>query len=94
MYSLLQLQEHLLQRVVALDLLHGAGADELAALDDGDLVAELLRHLQHVGGEEDRAACVAELPHHALEQMGGLGVKTHEGLIHDDELRLRGARRR
>ena len=32
--------------------------------------------------------CVAELPHHALEQMGGLGVQTHEGLIHHDELGL------
>ena len=30
---------------------------------------------------------VAELPHHALEQMGGLGVQTHKGFIHDDELR-------
>ena len=41
-----------------------------------------------MGGEEDGAACVAELPHHALEQMGGLGVKTHKGLIHDDETGL------
>ena len=41
-----------------------------------------------MGGEEDGAACVAELPHHALEQMGGLGVQTHKGFIHDDETGL------
>ncbi len=44
-----------------------------------------LRYLQHVGGEEDGAARVADLAHHALEQVGRLGVKTHKGLIHDDE---------
>ena len=56
MTRILQFQEYLLQRIVALDLLHGAGADQLAALDDGNLVAELFGHLQHVGGEEDGAA--------------------------------------
>ena len=41
-----------------------------------------------MGGEEDGAALAAQLPHHALQQMGRLGVKPHEGLIHDDELGL------
>ena len=84
----LQFQEDFLQAVVALDLFHGAGTDQLAALDDGHLIAQLLRHLQHLGGEEDRAAPVAQLPHHALEQMGGLGVQSHEGFVHEDQLWL------
>ena len=37
--------------------------------------------------EEDRAAAVAQLPHHALEQMGGLRVQADERLVHHDELR-------
>ena len=44
--------------------------------------------LQHVGGEEDGAALVAHLAHHALQQMRRLGVKAHKGFVHDDELRL------
>ena len=34
----------------------------LPPLDDGYLVAELFRHLQHVGGEEDGAACGRRAP--------------------------------
>ena len=30
---------------------------------------------------------VAQLPHHALEQMGGLRVQADERLVHHDELR-------
>ena len=30
--------------------------------------------------------CVADLPHHALEQMGRLGVQAHKGFVHNDEL--------
>ena len=41
-----------------------------------------------MGGEEDGAAVVADLAHHALEQVGGLGVQAYEGLIHDDDLRV------
>ena len=48
--------------------------DEPAALDDSHLVAELFRYLQHMGGEEDGTAVVADLTHHALEQVGSFGV--------------------
>ena len=41
-----------------------------------------------MGGEEDGAAVVADLTHHALEQVGSLGVQAYEGLIHDDDLRV------
>ena len=41
-----------------------------------------------MGGEEDGSAVVADLPHHGLEQVGRLGVKPHEGLVHDNELRV------
>ena len=34
---------------------------------------------------------VADLPHHALEQVRRLRVQAHKGLVHEDELRLRGA---
>ena len=30
--------------------------------------------------------CVADLPHHALEQVGRLGVQAYEGFVHNDEL--------
>ena len=46
------------------------------------------RYLQHVGGEEDGAARVADLAHHALEQVGRLGVKPDERFVHEDELRF------
>ena len=39
-----------------------------------------------MGGEEDCAAPVAQFPHHALEQMRGLGIQPHEGFVHEDQL--------
>ena len=39
-------------------------------------------------GEEDRAACVAVLAHHALENVRGLRVETDERFVHENELRL------
>jgi len=84
----LQFQKHVLERLVAADLLHGAGGDEAALLDDGNLVAELLRDLEHVRREEDRAAALAVLAHDRLELVGGRRVEAHERLVHDDELRL------
>ena len=76
-----------------LDLLHRAGADELPALDDGHLVAELFGDLEHVRREEDRAADVAQLAHHALEQVRRLRVEADERFVHDDELRVVDPRR-
>ena len=78
----LQFQEYGLQTFVALHFLHGAGFDEPSALDDGHLVAELFGDLEHVRLEEDRAADVAQLAHHALEQVRGLRVEADERLIH------------
>ena len=71
-----------------LDLLHAAGADELAVLDDGNLVAEFFRHLQNMGGEEDGAALVAEFAHKLLERVGGLGVQTDKRFVHYKKFRL------
>ena len=42
----------------------------------------------HVGGEEDGTAVIADLTHDVLDHAGGLGVKTHEGLVHDDQFGL------
>ncbi len=39
-------------------------------------------------GEEDRAAIIAVLAHHAFENVRGLRVETDERLIHENELRL------
>ena len=41
-----------------------------------------------MGGEEDRAAPVTDLPHHAFQQVRRLWVKAHKGFVHEDKLRL------
>ena len=41
-----------------------------------------------MGGEEDGAAPAANITHHFLEDMGGLGVQAHKRLVHEDQLRL------
>ena len=89
----LQFQEHVLQGRVASDLLHGAGTNQSAVLDDGHPVTELFRHLQHVGGEENSTAGAAVLLHDLFQFMAGLGVQTDEGLVQQDELRLMGESR-
>ena len=38
-----------------------------------------------MGGEEDGSAGIAQLPHHPLESVGGLGVQPHKRLVHDDQ---------
>ena len=38
-----------------------------------------------MGGEEDRSAPVAQTAHQLLELVGRLGVKTHKGLIHQQQ---------
>ena len=81
----LQFQEHFLQRILPLDLLHRPGDDQPAALDDGDLVAQLLGDLQHMGGKEDGGAGIAQAAHDLLELVGGFGVKADKRLIHDKE---------
>ena len=86
--NILQLEEDLLEGIVAAHFLHGTGHDELAALYDGHHIAELFRDLKHVGGEEDGSASVAVLAHEGLELVRGDGVEADEGFVHDDELRL------
>ena len=41
-----------------------------------------------MGGEENGAALLAMLRHHLLELMGSHRVQSHEGLIHQNQLRL------
>src|ERR1700733_6715225 len=90
-------QEHVVALVVdadavawiaGFDLRHGPGEDEMAAMDEGDLIAELLDLVHTAGGEEDGLALVAELDQGVHEERGIDGIEAAEGLVHDDKLRF------
>ena len=67
------------------DFFHRSAHHQAAFPDDGHLVAELLGHFQHVGGEEYGAARIAVLAHQAFEQVRGYGIEAYERFVHDDE---------
>jgi hypothetical protein len=73
--------------------LHRSRGDDLTRLDDGDPVAEGFRHLEGVGGQEDRAALVHEGLKEVLEEPSRSRIQAHHGLVHDDELGLVDERR-
>ena len=73
-------------RVAAFDLAHASGEDEVAAIDEGDGVAELFDLVHAVGGEEDGSTLIAEVNEGVLEKRGVDRVEAAERLVHDDEL--------
>ena len=78
-------EEYRLERFVAAHLLGGPGGEQLAATDDGHLVAKLLNYLEHVRREKDRAAAGSELAEHELELVRGNRIEAYEGLIEHEE---------
>src|SRR6266568_4285421 len=59
-----------------------------ASRDDAQLVAQLLRLLHDVRGEEHGRAAVAQLEHHVLEHLGVHRIEPRERLVQDHERRL------
>ena len=82
----LEVDEDAVARVAGFDLAHGAGEDEMAAMDEGDAVAELLHLVHAVGGEEDGLADAAQIDQGAHEQECVDRVEAAEGLVHEDEV--------
>ena len=74
--------------VAGFDLAHGAGEDEVAVVDEADVVAELFDLIHSMGGEEDGAALLAEIDEGVHEEDGVDGIEAAEGLVHDDEFGL------
>src|SRR5687767_13581656 len=61
-----QLEEHVLQRALLLQLRGRAARDDPAAIDDGDAVAYRLRHGERVRGQEDGLPLVREAAEEAF----------------------------
>ena len=55
--------------------------DQRALLDDGDVRAETLDDLEHMGGEEDGCTAGDHALEHGLEGSSGDGVDAFEGLV-------------
>ena len=62
--------------------------EQLAVLDDTDLVTQLFRYLEHVGREEHRVALIDMLAHHLLELKRALRVKASQRLVEDPDRRV------
>src|SRR5687768_7772264 len=60
--------------------------DALAAIQDGDVVAEVLRVGQDVAGEEDRATVLFEVEEDSLQIAPAVGVEAVERLVEDHQL--------
>ena len=64
-----------------------AQGDELALVDDGDMVGELCGFFHVVRGIEHGHALAVELFDVIQDVAAALGIDAHGGLIHDDHLR-------
>src|SRR5512132_3848536 len=62
--------------------------DDLAVVDDGYAVAELVRLLHVVRREEDGAALRAKIAHAVAQVARRLRIETHGRLVEDDERRI------
>jgi hypothetical protein len=74
------------------DLPRGPGSDDLAVVDDPDLVGEDLRLLEVVGREEHRAAVALQAPDHLPDRPTGLGVESGRRLVQETDLGVVGER--
>src|ERR1019366_1728854 len=71
-----------------LNLARRADGDDAALIDDGHAVAEFLRLLDVVGGEEDGALLTAQVEHELVDFEAGLGVEAGGGLVEKEHLRV------
>jgi hypothetical protein len=60
---------------------------EAPLVEDADVVGEALDDLEHVRGEEDRAAAAGELVQEALDEARGDGVDPFERLVEEEQAR-------
>jgi hypothetical protein len=73
------IEEHVLEARVPphlalrADLVEAALGDDAAVIDDRHLVAQALRHVQHVGGEEERHALLRHAPQQIRDDSPGYG---------------------
>ena len=72
-------------RVLAFDLAHRSGEDEVPLMDERNLVAHLFNLVHAVRGEENGVSGIAEFDEDVLQERGVDGVEAGEGLVHDDE---------
>ena len=70
------------------ELFHGPGLDDPALLDDGYLVAELLRHIQHMGGKKTAVPFWHISRMISFQREGSLRIQSDKGLIQDEQLRF------
>ena len=61
--------------------------DELAAVNDGDVGAEALDDLEHVGGEKDGRAAGDHALQHGFEGACGDGIDAFEWLVEEEDFR-------
>src|ERR1700678_2666379 len=74
--------------IAGFNLAHRAGENEMAIVDEADVVAELFDLIHAMGGEEDGAALVAEIDQSVHEEDRVDGIETAKGLVHDDQCGL------
>src|SRR5262249_51649727 len=70
------------------DLARGSYGDDAALVDNGDAVAELLRLLDVVGGEQDGALLAAEILNQLVNLAARLGVEAAGWLVQEEHLRI------
>src|SRR4051794_33589577 len=71
-----------------LNLARRAQRDDAAFIDDGHAIAELLRLLNVVGGQQDGALLAAEVLDKFVDFEAGLGIETCRWLIQKQHLRI------
>lgn len=67
-------------------LLEATECNDPAVADNPDPVADLLRYLHDMGGEEDRLSRLAAGAHGLLQTEGGSGVQADDGLVENENL--------
>lgn len=78
----IQLQEDVLKRFIALYAFHVAHGNDFTLLDDGDAMTQFFRDLQDVRREEDARPFLALFAHCLLHQISHFRVKPDERLVH------------
>src|SRR5687768_7516431 len=79
-----QLQEHILERALLLQLRGRAGGDDAAAVDDGDAVADGFGDRKRVRGQEDGLAVVGEAAEELFDLSLGEGVEADHRFVDDE----------
>ncbi len=69
-----------------LELVGGAGGDDLAVVEDDDVVGELVGLLQILGGEQHRDAVGHQPAHHAPQVGAAARVEPGGGLVEEEHL--------